>query len=322
MEFHQEASIASINYSNDFVCLQEHWLIPDDLDFINTIDEDFLYSGSSAVDTSAGPLIGRPYGGVAVMWRKSRFPNVTPINTGSTRIAAVRVSVTERNFIVMSVYMPCDCAANLPLFTECLGIISAIIENSDTECVIVLGDYNANLAKVNSLFGTELMDYCKEQNWVCADYSLLLGTAPNTFTYRSNAHGTTSWLDHCIVTSAAMNLVTKISVINDVNWSDHFPLVVNLNIDVIVPKINLKPNKVNKVIWGNRDPSQIDRYNELCNKYLKSVMCPEFICTANVMLQTAPVVGRKSNPNSPPSLGHPPRARLRRLSRAIHARST
>lgn len=33
-------------------------------------------------------------------------------------------------------------ADNLPLFTDCLGIFSAVIENSDVEIALIVGDFN------------------------------------------------------------------------------------------------------------------------------------------------------------------------------------
>lgn len=50
----------------DIVALQETWLCPHDLPLLNTVDKDFGCTGISAIDTSSGPLIGRPYGGVAL----------------------------------------------------------------------------------------------------------------------------------------------------------------------------------------------------------------------------------------------------------------
>ncbi|KAG7301095.1 hypothetical protein JYU34_015495 [Plutella xylostella] len=264
--------------TNDFIALQEHWLLPHELDYINTIDAEFAYSGSSAVDTSAGPLKGRPYGGVAVLWRKTRFRNVTPLDTGSKRVAAVRVEVADRSFIVLSVYMPCDSDVNLPLFTEYLGVISAIVEGSDIECIVALGDFNANFLKKESLFARELLEYCRDQRWQCADLSVL-GEDSNTFTYRSASDGTISWLDHCVVTAAAMDLITKVSVDNNVNWSDHYPLIIDFDINSVVPKINLKCNTINKILWGNRVPSQIDKYNELVINSLQFISDPNFLCT-------------------------------------------
>lgn len=62
--------------------------------------------------------------------------------------------------------------------------------------MIVLGDFNSH---PNELFYTELMCFCDEQEWICADVGKL-GIDSQTFTFISDAHGSKRWLDHCIVT--------------------------------------------------------------------------------------------------------------------------
>ncbi|VVC88407.1 unnamed protein product [Leptidea sinapis] len=66
--------------------------------------------------------------------------------------------------------MPTDCVDNLPEFTQCLAIISAAIESVDTECTVILGDFNAH---PRSLFGKELADYCGEQSLCYLDVERL-----------------------------------------------------------------------------------------------------------------------------------------------------
>ena len=48
----------------DIICLQEHWLLPNELDFLSRIHSDFFAFGQSAVDISQITLAGRPYGGI------------------------------------------------------------------------------------------------------------------------------------------------------------------------------------------------------------------------------------------------------------------
>lgn len=55
---------------SDLVCLQEHWLLPNEVSLLSHISADFLAVGSSAVDTSEDILTGRPYGGTAILCRK------------------------------------------------------------------------------------------------------------------------------------------------------------------------------------------------------------------------------------------------------------
>ncbi|VVD02666.1 unnamed protein product [Leptidea sinapis] len=130
--------------------------------------------------------------------------------------------------------MPTEAADNLPMFTECLGVISAVIaSHDDVESVICLGDFNGDVSHKNSLFGRELVAYCEEEDWTCADVSTL-GVTSGTYTYLSDAHGTTSWIDHVVVTSAALRALRGVRVLNNVYWSDHFPLAVEFDFDLAI----------------------------------------------------------------------------------------
>lgn len=124
-----------------------------DLPFLGEIDADFAYTGSSAVDLSTGPLRGRSFGGVALLWRRSLFQNVSVIPSQNNRVIAIKVITGQSAFIVCCVYMPYELTKHLPLFTECLGALGAIVQNSDVECVYMLGNYNAHPTKT---FGKEM----------------------------------------------------------------------------------------------------------------------------------------------------------------------
>ena len=85
--------------------------------------------------------------------------------------------------------------------------------------VFILGDFNADIQST-SIFGAELSDFCDNNELCFVDKERLL---PDTFTYTSQAHGTTSWLDHCITTMSGDNVVC----------SDHFPLCIEVACDII-----------------------------------------------------------------------------------------
>ncbi|CAK1601199.1 unnamed protein product [Parnassius mnemosyne] len=65
----------------DCVILQETWLLPWDIPILGKIHKDFGYTGNSAIDVGAEILRGRPYGGVAILWRKSVFQSVSVITS-------------------------------------------------------------------------------------------------------------------------------------------------------------------------------------------------------------------------------------------------
>lgn len=73
------ACLKSLCRNSDIIALQETWLLPHDIDFLGSIDNDFAFTGKSAVDTSQGILRGRPYGGVTLLWRKTAFPRVSVV---------------------------------------------------------------------------------------------------------------------------------------------------------------------------------------------------------------------------------------------------
>lgn len=260
--------------SADFLALQETWLFQHDLPYLGTIDDDFGFFGKSSMDTSTGIFRGRPFGGVAILWRKTVFTCVTVLPCSSDRIAAIKVCYLGKSFIVFSIYMPYECTEkdkkteHLIEFTNCLSEIIAIIENSDVDSVFVLGDFNAHPGE---LFCNELLAFSNENNLTCADLELL---PPDTYSYISDAHGTCRWLDHCLVSQAARLSITNVRVLNDVFWSDHLPLEIECDLMVLKLKEQFASMKVNKVLWNQKDDEQINKYAEFCNNRLKEIDFP------------------------------------------------
>lgn len=62
--------------SNDIIRLQETWLRPDEVGILNTIHSDFMASGLSSMEEAMHNehLVGRPYAGIKILWRKSIAP--------------------------------------------------------------------------------------------------------------------------------------------------------------------------------------------------------------------------------------------------------
>ena len=64
--------VASLCENHDVILLQETWLLPHDMCLLQNVHNEFYGEGVSSVDTTGGILIGCPYGGLAVLWRKSQ----------------------------------------------------------------------------------------------------------------------------------------------------------------------------------------------------------------------------------------------------------
>lgn len=254
------------------MALQETWLFSHDLQILGTVDPDFGFTGKSSMDvTTKTAVLGRPWGGVAILYRRNVFSSVQVVECKSARLVAIKVVVNDRSFLVFSVHMPVNSADNLVEFTDCLSEICAIIESTNISAVFMLGDFNASPTE---LFGREILKFCTDQNWRCADFELL-GSMSGTYTFISDVHGTTSWLDHCLVTESAWQSVVSVRVLDQqVVWSDHFPLEVKCNISIIKPHVTVQNNVRNKKIWGERNVEQILHYQKLCNDKLKYVNFP------------------------------------------------
>ncbi|KAJ0169527.1 hypothetical protein K1T71_014712 [Dendrolimus kikuchii] len=246
----------------DIVALQETWLLPHDLDFVNEVSDDFGCYAKSTVDTSAGLFKGRPYGGLAILWRKALFTSVSVVECSNDRISAVHIKLDDRSVLLFSIYMPINSDENLTDFTDCLATIAAIIDEGDVDVSYILGDFNAH---PKTVFGDELDLFCTEQSLICADQEIL---PSDTYTFLSESHGSRRWLDHCVVTRAAWDAIMSIRVDNnEVFWSDHFPLVIECDMQCIVPKTvcdNSLSNGVNEIKWGQRDFCQSERYRTHC----------------------------------------------------------
>ena len=94
----------------------------------------------------------------------------------------------------MNVYLPYQCDHNFYIYFEYIGEISAILEDCTTSKLAVISDFNA---AVNTTYETGLIAMCNDQCLVVSDYEVF-GRLSQQFTYVSDAHNTTSWLDHFI----------------------------------------------------------------------------------------------------------------------------
>src|SRR5271163_2521657 len=100
-----------LNY--DIILLQEHWLLKDCLYKIDNINNDFQsFSLSSMNDKAAsGSLVGRLFGGVAVLWRKSLlscYIRIVDADYSDGRFFSFKlVGCGPKEIIITCVHFPC-----------------------------------------------------------------------------------------------------------------------------------------------------------------------------------------------------------------------
>jgi len=89
---------------HDIILIQEHWLLPFELGILNMIHDDFLAQGTSAVDLSKGLLIGRPYGGTAILYRKSLASSIAIVQCDDPRVTVIKLNMSTGPVLISALH--------------------------------------------------------------------------------------------------------------------------------------------------------------------------------------------------------------------------
>jgi len=217
--------IKQICYSADLIFVQEHWLPPCDLHKLQNISDDFICYSSSAMCNviDRGILVGRHFGGVAILVRSS-IARHCKLLCKTERYIIVKLG----DSILVNVYMPC---ASVPHYTDVycdtLASISAYISCCTYQSIVFDGDLNFdfNVGGAVSNILTDFMDSFK----LVPTYGRLSGTLQET--YRHASLYASSLIDHFLVSSSLLDSVYSIQIVGDgCNVSDHVPLVLLLSL--------------------------------------------------------------------------------------------
>jgi exonuclease III len=263
----------------DIVLLQETWLFDYDLPYLASISEDFYAKGISSIDSSSGIHTGRPYGGLAILWRKSIAGKCKLIDHDDSRIMGIEIEGDSVKLQLLNVYLPYSSADNYDDFVFYLSKLDSIIADYSSPYIFVMGDFNADVRlnahnQENNKFGRELSKFCQDENYVLSDVSYLKDT--DTFTYYSEAHGTVSWLDHVLSTVNGHALVSDVKVDSSFVTSDHLPITLSLDFtkNLINPcsndgMTNMYSN--NRVKWDELSNSDLIKYKDLTEDSLSRI---------------------------------------------------
>ena len=209
--------------SHDIVCLQEHWLLPCDLHVLSSLHPDFNAYSHSAVDIGSNILVGRPYGGTGVLFRKDISHAVSIINTQNSRITAIKICSAEFSFAVVCVYMPTDYGDidSMVDYVETCSLIDALMTECDVNQFCVIGDMNC---QPGSRFFAALSQLASDKLLKFSDMDRLC----NATTYYSNCGTRSSWIDHVMCTQTVDSSILSVSILDDYICSDHKPVSVQL----------------------------------------------------------------------------------------------
>ena len=258
----------------DIILLQETWLAKQNLDFLNSINNQHSSYGISSFSYETKLHSGRPYGGTAILWNKQL--QASTFSNHDNTIIGLKVNLCSSSISFINPYLPYCCESNTDTYLEYLGKLGELCEDIQHPNMCIIGDFNASN---NNMFGPLLNSFCQDLNLTMSDEAML---PKKSFTYVSDAHNTCSWIDHCMSSCAAHTSTTKIEVLHNFITSDHHPLSITFNckfftqiaVDEPVPDyFNVKWSKVSQTNKAN--------YHEATKHYLNNIFLPFEVIKCN-----------------------------------------
>ena len=140
----------------------------------------------------------------------------------------IQIKNRDECLYFVNVYLPYQCPDNYDLYVEYLGKLSAIIEDYESSKVGIIGDFNA---AVGTTFEGELLEVCTHHELIISDYEHF-GRNSSQFTFVSDAHSTTSWLDYIICSFNLFTILSDLCILDKLPSSDHLPIGCNLCFDL------------------------------------------------------------------------------------------
>ena len=249
-----QVSASNVCHQSDIVALQETLLWPCDVNLTDGLHPDFKGFSKSAMDVTNKIIKGRPFGGLSFLWRKSLDESIRIINYNSDRLLGLRLAVQNSSILFINVYMPWDSPDHFEDYTQLLGTIYSIIQDSDTDHICLLGDFNAHPTRP---FYIELERFCQAHSLVISDIAML---PPTSFTRLGHRLGIEhfSWLDHYITSQRLHQSIENCNIRYDlVSCSDHIPIQIALDIPAPPTPRHNDPLKLTGNLIIHRNPSPI-----------------------------------------------------------------
>ena len=176
-------------------------------------------------------LLGRPYGGCGILFRKSLAPFISRLKCCSTRFCALSLTTysSSNNSIfdtlLINLYLPTDYGTldSNNAFLESLGKLDGFISTQSFDNLIICGDFNVDFSRDNHNC-YHLKAFMHSHNLTRADICSNI-----QYTYRRDDHTSFSWPDHILTLHYNVHLIQGVACIDSVdNFSDHLPLAFDL----------------------------------------------------------------------------------------------
>jgi exonuclease III len=253
------ADILNVN-DIDIAILQETWLSPERECLLSSIHSNYMYCAKSGMDSRSDILLGRPYGGVAILWKRSLAKSISKVNCSNKRICAASITLNcGYVLLLINLYMPCDNRSLNhvdPEYIDCINDVQTLMNDHSPQMIRVGGDLNTDPSRKNA-HSRYLEQFCLQNG---LEFSWKSGLAKPAKTFVNNSEGS-SVIDHFICSHNLYDNISNVVAIDDaVNQSFHKPIVMSVCIDDLPRlKVNSKISK-KTILWESADVYDIDKY--------------------------------------------------------------
>ena len=124
--------------SHDIVCLQETWLPMQESDFLNSLSNSHSFYASSPIDYRKQLLSGRPYSGLAFLFKKSVAPHIQYIETQDNRLLCIDVTLGTSSIRLINCYLPFNDGTNIDLYIDYLAKIHVLMDQHNNNFVFII----------------------------------------------------------------------------------------------------------------------------------------------------------------------------------------
>jgi hypothetical protein len=188
------------------------------------------------------PLKGRPFGGRTFVVNKRLFIlNYEFINR---YLATLTCEDNGNKISIVACYLPFDNGTQLNLseFNSCLQVAVELLKffNNINQTTIIIGDLNADLLR-NKRFDIIFDNFIKNNNLLLMSFS----RDPDLFSYMNGDYR--AKLDHCLTSSNinTFKIIKSEYIDDDINLSDHKPLLINIKWNEIIVNLIESNNYMN-----------------------------------------------------------------------------
>jgi len=256
----------------DIILLQETWLFEFDKFYCDNIHPDYCGISHSSIN-STEYIKGRPYGGLAFLWKKTLSPFIQAQPLEDPRISSTILSVNYESMEIFNVYFPTADDAHGQ--SDYLSRISMYCDKSDYSSILIGGDFNCDPLRHKRKF-LELKDVCNINSLVMIDVKLL---PKNTYTFHNNLNTAMSWIDHFAVTESLSNDCDV--QITPATPSDHGILTVTLKV-----KTATFPNRsyvyTPRFNWSSASQAQLEAYSRRSEILLNNIKVRDLIESSKI----------------------------------------